>query len=103
MGILGAVALTVSLFTLPVPQSAGTLVILNHPVFLLGLLVILGVVTVVCPLLRNRAESYWTRMSDEAKLGNRIFNAFGLLSRDQRQARTTGFTTSRILPDTMWN
>ena len=86
MGILGAVALTVSLFTLPVPQSAGTLVILNHPVFLLGLLVILGVVTVVCPLLRNRAESYWTRMSDEAKLGNRIFNAFGLLSRDQRQA-----------------
>lgn len=86
MGILGAVALTVSLFTLPVPQSAGALAILNHPIFLLGLLVVLGVITVVCPLLRRRVESYWTRMSDEVKLGNRIFSAFGQLSEDQSRA-----------------
>lgn len=86
MGILGAVALTVSLFTLPVPQSAGALAILNHPIFLLGLLLVLGVITVVCPLLRRRVESYWTRMSDEVKLGNRIFSAFGQLSEDQSRA-----------------
>lgn len=86
MGILGAVALTVSLFILPVPQSAGALTVLNHPVFLLGLLVVLGVVTVVCPVLSNKAESYWTHISDEAKLGNRIFTAFGRLSVDQSRA-----------------
>ncbi len=33
-GILGAIALTVSLFTTKVPESAGALTILNHPLLL---------------------------------------------------------------------
>ena len=37
-GILGAAALTVSLFTRQVPTSAGKLTALNHPLFLVGIL-----------------------------------------------------------------
>ena len=33
IGLLGAVALTVSLFTLPVPDTAGALTVLNSPLF----------------------------------------------------------------------
>lgn len=85
IGILGAVTLTVGLFLSPVPQSS-TLIILNHPILILGSLVILGVVTMVCPLLSSKAESYWTHMSDEAKLGNRFFSAYGRLSNDLSRA-----------------
>lgn len=35
IGVLGALALTVTLFTLPVPETAGRLTVLNYPVFLL--------------------------------------------------------------------
>ena len=44
-GILGAIALTVSLFTQNVPETAGALTILNHPLFIVGILAVLLAVT----------------------------------------------------------
>ena len=43
-GLLGAVALTVSLFTLPVPDTAGALTALNNPLFVLALLAVMALV-----------------------------------------------------------
>ena len=77
--IVGAVALTVTLFTLRVPDSAGNLATLNNPLFVAGIIVMLLIVTLLSPVLSNKAGSYWTKISDEARLGNRFFSFFGFL------------------------
>ncbi len=79
IGALSAIILTVSLFTLPVPESAGTFVVLNHPVFLFALLLVLILATWLAPVCGNKAVEYWTRSSEEGKLGNRVFCAFSSL------------------------
>ena len=53
---MGAIALTASLFTLPVPVSAGSLTILNHPIFLAVVIACIGFVTWLSPVCRNKAN-----------------------------------------------
>lgn len=85
-GILGAIALTVSLFMLPVPESAGVLTILNDPAFLLIIAACIGLVTWLSPVCRNKANDYMVRHTEDAKLGNRLFSAFGFISDDKARA-----------------
>ena len=85
-GILGAIALTVSLFAQRVPETAGRLTILNHPLFFAALAALLGGITFLSPILRNKAKAYWAGCAEDARLGNRIFGAFGFLSSEQSRA-----------------
>ena len=85
-GILGAIALTVSLFSQRVPETAGRLTILNHPLFFAALAALLGGITFLSPILRNKAKAYWAGCAEDARLGNRIFGAFGFLSSEQSRA-----------------
>lgn len=55
-GVLGVVALTVTLFTQRVPESAGAWTVLNHPLFLLGCLLLLALLSVLPSLCMNRAS-----------------------------------------------
>ena len=86
MGILGAVVLTVSLFTLSVPDSSGTLIILNHPAFLAVAVAAIGFITWLSPVCRNKANDYMVSHTEDAKLGNRLFGAFGFVSDEQHRA-----------------
>lgn len=86
LGILGAVALTISLFTLRVPDSAGRLVLLNHPAFLALAVGCIGFITWLSPVCRNKANDYMVRHTEDAKLGNRLFGAFGFISDEQSRA-----------------
>ena len=85
-GILGSIALTVSLFSQRVPETAGRLTILNHPLFFAALAALLGGITFLSPILRNKAKAYWAGCAEDARLGNRIFGAFGFLSSEQSRA-----------------
>ena len=85
-GIIGAVLLTVSLFTQRVPDSAGRLTELNHPAFMLLIAAGLLFCTLLAPICANRAESYWTRDSEEAKRLNRLFGFFCFLAFNNRRA-----------------
>ena len=85
-GILGAIALTVSLFTLPVPASAGGLTLLNHPFFIALLIAALVVVALMAPLFKNKANEYIFSFSEEAKLSNRIFHAFGYFADEKERS-----------------
>ena len=86
-GILGAVALTVSLFTQDVPETAGTLTVLNHPLFIVGILAVLLAVTLIGPVLSNKANSVWGGLAEESRLGNRLFSHFGFyLTADKEKA-----------------
>ena len=73
-GVLGAIALTVSLFTLPVPAEAGALTVLNSPVCVLFLVIVLALVTMLAPLCQNKATSLWSATVSSATFGNRIFH-----------------------------
>lgn len=83
--ILGAVALTVSLFTLPV-RTDGPLKVLNHPAFAAALVLILLAAAGIGSLCKNRAAFYWADSAEEARLGNRLFGAFGFLSMEANRA-----------------
>lgn len=83
-GILGVVALTVTLFTQRVPESAGPWTVLNHPLFLLGCLLLLGLLSVLPSLCMNRASMLTAELAPLARLGNRFFNFFAAMAISDR-------------------
>ena len=73
IGVLGAVALTVSLFTSRVPATAGKWTVLNIPLFILALVGVMGVVTWFS-LARNHVYNHEIAvMAEGATLGNRKY------------------------------
>jgi len=86
IGIISAIALTVTLFTIRVPESAGRLTVLNNPIFILILAVLLFAITLSSSALANKSGSYWVSMAEQAKLGNRLFSTFGFIAGQQKRA-----------------
>ena len=84
-GILGAAVLTVSLFTQKVPSSAGRLTILNHPLFLAGLLLLIVAFTCLGPVLVGRANSVWNTLAEKVRFGNRLFSYFAFLQPGKKE------------------
>ena len=85
-GILGAIVLTVSLFTQRVPESAGGLAMLNNPVFVLVFAAALMIPTVLSPMCHTKVNGCFTGMDADILLNNRVFGAFGFLSGDKHRA-----------------
>ncbi len=73
-GILGAMALTVTLFTQQVPSSAGNLTLLNNPFLILLILVVLLGVTLLSPLFEKQSVQLVTNIAKSATGANRHFN-----------------------------
>ena len=76
---LGGVALTVSLFTSRVPDTAGGFTVLNSPLFVLLIIAVMLAITYIAPLLANKAGSYYALNSDSHNFANRMFGYFGFL------------------------
>lgn len=74
--IFGAVTLSISLFTQKIPEG-GSLAALDHPLFLVGILGLMGAVTVLAPALKNQTGKYWVKYTDQATFSNRHFSFFG--------------------------
>ena len=77
-GILGAVVLTVSLFAQNVPESGGTLTVLNHPLFIVAIAGVLLAVTLIGPAFSNKANSVWGSLAESSRFGNRVFSHFSI-------------------------
>ena len=77
--ILGGLALTVTLFISKVPTEAGELTILNNPLVVIGIIAVMLAVTLIAPMLYNKAGSYYAKHADDHNLGNRLFSFFGWL------------------------
>ncbi len=84
--IIGAVALSVSLFTKKVPEDAGALRILNHPLFLLLSLGLLLAVIFGSSSCANRVHQYFVDLAGKMKLFNRIFLVYGEVTTDYHRA-----------------
>lgn len=77
--IFGGLALTVTLFACKIPTDAGTLTILDHPLVVIGVILVMLAVTLIAPMLNNKAGSYYAKYSNAHNLGNRLFGFFGWL------------------------
>lgn len=77
--LLGGVALTVSLFTSRVPDTAGGYTVLNNPLFIFLIIAVMLAITYFVPVLSNKAGSYFALNSDSHNFGNRLFGYFGFL------------------------
>ena len=71
--ILGAIALTVTLFTSRVPDSAGALTVLNSPWSVLAFFALLSVLTVLAPKFSNKVQEIMVRSGECNRFGNRLF------------------------------
>lgn len=82
-GIFSGIALTIRLFATPVPESAGKLVLLSSPWFLLPL----GGLFVGISLLSSRLYTVYAqeydRVSKDATFGNRVYTYITKLSRQK--------------------
>lgn len=85
VGLLGAVALTVSLFTLPVPDTAGTLTVLNNPLFALALLAVMALVLLLTAVSSVAFNRKWAEGASSATFGNRLYTAFCTLPDDTKK------------------
>lgn len=97
--LLGGIALTVSLFVKPVPESAGSLTELNNPLFVLIVILVMLAVTYISPALSNKAGSYYAKGADSHSLGNRLFGFFGWLGSRQELATDVRMYRQDIICD----
>ncbi len=72
VGILGAVSLTVSLFTSKVSADSGWLTILNHPLSVLVLLAVMFLVSAFGAVCSDFFNKQWAAVTEDATFINRI-------------------------------
>ena len=103
LGLLSGAALTVSLFTAPVPNGAGWLVVLNDPIFALVLAAGILIISILAGRLSARAMQCWGDFSEEATFGNRRFGHFGFLGRDKKRAIDIRMNDQQRLVRAYWS
>ncbi|MCD7734554.1 MAG: ABC transporter ATP-binding protein/permease [Clostridiales bacterium] len=81
--ILGGVGLSVTLFLSSVPEESG-MTWLNHPLCVLGVLVLLLLGAVTAPALYNRGDAYWVKYAESILYANRAFRFYGYTASTQR-------------------
>ena len=102
-GILSGIALTISLFTSSVPESAGWLVVLNHPIFILVLAVLMILISILAGLLSGKATKYWSDCAEEATFGNRLFSHFGFIGTDKERSVDIRMNGQQDLVSAYWS
>lgn len=97
-GILGAIVLTVTLFTQRVPESAGSWTVLNNPLVLfLSLVALLGV-TFLSPVCQNKCIEIFNRASKAAIDGNRGFMfCFGEIPKPERSVDARMYRQDKLI------
>ena len=84
LSIICGLGLSVSMFVLPVTKSG--FMILNHPLIAVLMVVLMIVNALLSGYFLNFRAKAWADYSDEARLGNRIFSAYGWFSQDLSRA-----------------
>ena len=103
IGLLSGIALTLSLFTSPVPESAGWLTVLNNPVFILVLAALMIVVSILAGNLSAKSMRCWSDFAEEATFGNRLFGHFGFIGQDKERSVDIRMNNQQKLVNAYWN
>lgn len=102
IGIISGAALTVSLFTSPVPASAGRFTVLNSPLFILAIAAVMAAVSVLAGYCSARSELYYTSASEEANFGNRLFGFFGFFGLEKGRGADVRIYSQERLVSAYW-
>ena len=102
IGILSGITLTVSLFSSPVPESAGWLTILNHPLFILVFAAVMIGISLLAGRLYTKSADYWSGVSEEATFGNRLYTFFGFIGMNKERATDIRMYNQQKLVDAYW-
>ena len=102
IGLLSGIALTVSLFTSPVPESAGWLTVLHNPVFILVLAAMMIVVSILAGNLSAKSMRCWSDFAEEATFGNRLFGHFGFIGTDKERSVDIRMNNQQRLVRAYW-
>ena len=102
IGLLSGIVLTVSLFTSPVPASAGWLTVLNNPVFFLVLAAMMVVVSILAGNLSAKSMRCWSDFAEEATFGNRLFGHFGFIGQDKERSVDIRMNNQQRLVSAYW-
>lgn len=79
IGILSGIVLTISLFASPVPDTAGWLTAMNHPLFILVMGTLMVGVSILAGKFTAASTKCWSEFAEEATFGNRLFEHFGFV------------------------
>ncbi|MBQ5656300.1 MAG: ABC transporter ATP-binding protein [Bacteroidaceae bacterium] len=102
IGLLSGIALTVSLFTSPVPESAGWLTVLNNPVFIIVLAAMMVVISILAGNLSAKSMRCWSDFAEEATFGNRLFGHFGFIGTDKTRSVDIRMNNQQGLISAYW-
>ena len=102
IGLLSGIVLTVSLFTSPVPESAGWLTVLNNPVYILILAAMMVVVSILAGNLCAKSMRCWSDFAEEATFGNRLFSHFGFIGQDKERSVDIRMNNQQRLVSAYW-
>ena len=102
-GIVSGIALTVSLFTSPVPETAGKLVLLNNPVFIAVLALIMVLISMAAGAFQAKAISCWSAAAEEATFGNRLFSFFGFIGNKKHRSADIRIYDQQRLVSAYWD
>ena len=102
IGLISGIALTVRLFTVPVPESGGWLTVLNHPVFIVVLAAGILAVSILAGHLGAKVKLCWAEHSEEATFGNRLFSHFGFLGVEKQRSMDIRMNDQQRLSGAYW-
>ena len=83
--ILGGIGLSVSLFLLPV-RSDNFLSFLNSPICIAAIICFMIGISLISPVFFTKGSSYFSKCSEEARLGNRLYEFYGELPKNRKKA-----------------
>lgn len=86
IGMLSGIMLTISLFTSPVPEDAGWLTAMNHPLFILVMGIFMVAVSILAGKFTAASTKCWSEFSEVATFGNRLFEHFGFVGTDKERS-----------------
>ncbi len=103
IGFLSGIALTVTLFTSPVPESAGKLAILNHPVFAALYAGVIVVISLLAGRISSKVADIYSSASEEATFGNRLFGFFGFIGNQKGRGADIRMYHQQDLVSAYWD
>lgn len=103
IGIISGITLTASLFTSPVPESAGWLTVLDNKVFILILAFLMISISIFAGKLSAKATKYWGDYAEDATLGNRMFSHFGFIGTHKERSVDIRMNNQQNLVSAYWN
>lgn len=103
IGIISGSALTIGLFTSLVPDNAGWLTVLNHPLFILVLAILMVGVSILAGKFSAASTKCWSDFAEEATFGNRLFGHFGFIGMDKERSIDIRMNNQQKLVSAYWN